>query len=506
MPEQLADKTIFSLFEVAKSIRKTISERYRTGYWIKAEMNKLNYYAHSGHCYPELLEKKEGKVVAEMKAILWKSDYGQINRRFLEMTKEPLKNGINILFWATIDYDPVHGLSLRILDIDPAYSLGELARERQENIQTLQRQGHYDRNRTLDFPLLPKRIALISVETSKGLADFLKIIDGNPYGYRFEHQLFPALLQGEKAIGSIQNQLKRIAEMRDLFDVVAIIRGGGGDVGLSAYNNLELATAIATFPLPVLTGIGHATNETVAELVAYKNAITPSELADFLIQRFHEFARPVDHAKKVLKEKTIHLLNGEQRNLQSSTKTLRSAIRHVNTGFAHQIHNLSVRLLHETKYQLMASHERSRQLQSALLSTSKSLLLHSGNSLQTAVRSISKDQIYAIKRANQLLSGMSLKLIRQTKHITQQHKITFDAVKPKLMSEIQYFISLKAQALAAEQRNVHLLDPVHVLKRGYSITLLNGQALKMAKDVKEGDEIKTILVNGELISKVINKS
>src|SRR5690606_26888894 len=182
------------------------------------------------------------------------------------------------------------GISLRIIDIDPNFSLGLLVREKQQSIERLRKEQIFDANRRIPFPLLPKRIAIISVETSKGLADFLNILDHNDWHYRFEYSLFPALLQGEKAIGSIIGQLHKIAESGSQFDAVALIRGGGGDVGLSCYNHYALASEIARFPIPVLTGIGHATNETVSELVAYKNAITPTGLAEFLIQHFHNFS------------------------------------------------------------------------------------------------------------------------------------------------------------------------------------------------------------------------
>src|SRR5690606_24562818 len=140
------------------------------------------------------------------------------------------------------------------------------------------------------FPLLPQRLAVISVQTSKGYADFNKIIDSNPWGYKFFHVLFPSLLQGDRAAESIRFQLERIRRVVAHFDVVAISRGGGGDVGLSRFNDLTLSRDIARFPIPVLTGIGHATHETVVEMISYKNAITPSELADYLIQKFHLFA------------------------------------------------------------------------------------------------------------------------------------------------------------------------------------------------------------------------
>ncbi|GHE28437.1 exodeoxyribonuclease VII large subunit [Sphingobacterium griseoflavum] len=322
MPEVLASKTIFSLLEVSRSIQKTIADRYKSLYWIKAEMNKLNHYTHSGHCYPELVEKKDGKIVAEMRSTLWKADFQRINALFIKQLGEPLREGITMLFQAAISYDPLYGFSLKILDIDPTFVLGELEKEKRESIQKLREEGLFGANRQLRFPLLAKRLAIISVETSKGLSDFFNIIKQNPWGYRFEYRLFPALLQGDKSIPSIIKQLAVIAEQSHEFDAVAIIRGGGGEVGLSSYNNYLLAKAIALFPIPVLTGIGHSTNETVSEMVAYKNAITPSELADFLIQKFHQFAIPVDEALRRIVDATNTQFIQEQRNLEQISRAI----------------------------------------------------------------------------------------------------------------------------------------------------------------------------------------
>lgn len=320
MPELIQDKTIFSLLEVSRSIQKTLAERYKSLYWIKAEMNKLNHYTHSGHCYPELVEKQDGKIVAEIRSILWKADYNRINNNFLKVAQEPLREGITMLFQASISYDPMYGLSLRIVDIDPTFTLGELEKEKLDSIRKLKAEGIYECNKLLDFPVVPKRLAIISVETSKGLSDFYKIINQNPWGYRIECTLFPALLQGDKSVPSIINQLAVIAEKIDTYDVVAIIRGGGGEVGLSSYNNYLLARAIAIFPIPVLTGIGHSTNYTVSEMVAYKNAITPSELADFLIQKFHNFAIPVDKAAESIQQLILTRFK-EERNVLSQLAT-----------------------------------------------------------------------------------------------------------------------------------------------------------------------------------------
>ncbi|PRD53957.1 exodeoxyribonuclease VII large subunit [Sphingobacterium gobiense] len=414
MPEVIDNKTIFSLLEVSRSIQKTIAERYKSLYWIKAEMNKLNHYSHSGHCYPELVEKREGKVVAEMRSILWKADYHRINDQFRSLLNEPLRDGITILFQAAISYDPLYGFSLKIVDIDPTFVLGELEREKRESIRKLQTEGIFSANRNLRFPRLPKRLAIISVETSKGLSDFFKIIDRNPWKYKFEYTLFPALLQGDKSVPSIIRQLANIAEKTEEFDTVAIIRGGGGDVGLSSYNNYQLAKAIAIFPIPVITGIGHSTNETVSEMVAHQNAITPSELADFLIQKFHQFAIPVDEVQNRIIQASKRLFEQEERLL---------------TQFS-----------------------------------------------------------------------QSLSWNAKTVLTTQQHKLT------TLMNHLQLFsmqlLKDRQTAINNIQRLMQLADPKQLLKKGFSITKINGHAITQDTAVKAGDEIETTLYEGTVRSKV----
>lgn len=159
-------------------------------------MNKLNFYKQSGHCYPELVEKKDGKIIAQIKSHLWRDDFNRVNNNFQRILKEPLKDGIKILFQAKITFDPVHGLALWIIDIDSSYTLGDLEREKQETIKQLKEEGIFNKNKTLNLPLLPQRIAIISVETSKGYADFLKVIETNSWNYKFFHILFPSLLQG----------------------------------------------------------------------------------------------------------------------------------------------------------------------------------------------------------------------------------------------------------------------------------------------------------------------
>ncbi len=427
-----------------------------------AEMNKLNYYSHSGHCYPELVEKREGKVIAQLKSNLWKNDFERINTNFLKVLKEPLKDGIKILFCASISFDPSHGLSLRILDIDPSFSLGELEREKQDTLARLKKEGIFNANKSLSLPLLPQRMAIISVETSKGYSDFLKIIDHNPWGYKFFKYLFPSLLQGEKSVISICNQLKQIRKVVHHFDVVAIIRGGGGDVGLSSYNNFDLAKEIALFPIPVLTGIGHSTNETVAEMVSFKNAITPTELADFLIQKFHDFSTPIKRGEEIIVERSKRVLREEKEKFQNLTKYFRSV----------------------TNTALMKSRVEIRSQSESLLQNSKFLIKKNEGLLKWATLGLEKNARIQIGARKKELK----ELILETKEITA----------------IQ--LNKEKENLLRIEKHVNILDPVNILRRGFSITLHNGTALRSSNDVQPGDKITTIVADGEIVSEVKSSS
>ncbi len=231
------DRRVYSLFEVAEHIREALRKAYPDFYWIKAEIAKLNFYPKSGHCYVDLVEKQDRVTKAEMRATIWASSYQMISAKFRQQTRENLHDGMTILFLASVNFHEVYGLSLNIIDIEPSFTIGEMAREKRTAIETLKKEGIFDHNRKLILPLLPKRIAVISVETSKGYHDFITTIQSNPYGYIFLCQLFPSILQGEKAIMTIQDQLRNIAGRTRYYDVVAIIRGGGGEVGLSAYDS-----------------------------------------------------------------------------------------------------------------------------------------------------------------------------------------------------------------------------------------------------------------------------
>lgn len=480
MPEKIDGKSIFSLYEVSKSIQKTLAERYTSVFWVKAEMNKLNFYKHSGHCYPELVEKKEGRVIAQFKAILWKDDYLRINQSFLRMLNEPLKDGIKILFLAKIVFDPAYGLSLSMLDIDPAFTLGDLEAEKQDTIKRLKAEGIYESNKQHTLPLLPQRIAIISVETSKGLADFLKVIDTNEWQYRFFYHLFPSLLQGENAVPGIINQLRRIKKVRHHFDVVAIIRGGGGDVGLSCYNHYELAKAIAQFPIPVITGIGHATNETVSEMISFSNQITPTKLAEYLLQKFHNFSVPVHQAEKRVAELSLRILQSEKERFQSSIGSFRLSTRNILQIHQSEMRNISGILRQQTRFRLQ---QASVSLQS----------------VKHDCTNVAKDFCH---RAALAIENNAINIRKETQRQLKQLDYTLSQEQQQLSIHSKLQVKTKFLELGNIEKNVNNMDPVNVLRRGYSITLLNGKAVRSITEVKAGDRLTTTLYEGALISTV----
>lgn len=478
MPEKIDGKSIFSLYEVSKSIQKTLGERYTSSFWVKAEMNKLNFYRHSGHCYPELVEKKEGRVIAQFKAILWRDDYLRINQVFLRTLKEPLKDGIKILFLAKVIFDPAYGLSLSIMDIDPAFTLGDLEAEKLDTINRLKEEGIYNNNKQQVLPLLPQRIAIISVETSKGLADFLKVIETNDWNYQFFYLLFPSLLQGENAVPGIINQLRRIKKVRHHFDAVAIVRGGGGDVGLSCYNHYELAKAIAMFPLPVITGIGHATNETVSEMISFSNQITPTKLAEYLLQRFHHFSVPVQEAEKRIAELSLRILKEEKERFQTSISTFKLSTRNVLQMNRGETRNISDRLRQQAVFRLRTAKVDLRVINEDIVSVVNGLCNRSRAAVENEADKIRKE--------------------------AQRQLLYFDAsvvgVQQQLTGQSRLLLKEKSMEISGLEKNVNNMDPVNVLKRGYSITLLNGKAIRSNQAVNAGDTIHTQLLEGTITS------
>jgi exodeoxyribonuclease VII large subunit len=410
--ETFHERPVYALSEITKSIESIIGRNYNRAYYIKAEILKLNHYPHSGHCYPELVEKENGKIKAQLRGVIWSTQFRSINERFVAITGELLKEDIAILCLATVEFSGQHGLNLQIQDIEPLYTLGEMARNKREVIEKLKKEQIFLLNKQKNLPIIPQNIAIISVETSKGYSDFMVILQQNSWNYRFQCTLFPSILQGDKALISMPHRLVEIAKRKEEFDCVVIVRGGGGDAGISCYDHYDLAAAVATFPIPVITGIGHSTNETVTDMVAFANKITPTEVAYFLIQQYHNFSIQVEECK---------------------TKLAKHVQEHLN-----------------------------------------------------------KKNLYFSKIYQQLML-----IIGKYNH---QKEKEIAGLTQRLYAGVLQYLLIQQNVLLQSQTKIEFLHPKNILKRGYSITIKNGKALRCSDEVFDGEVIVTKLWQGEIES------
>ena len=426
-----------SLLELSQSIERVISHTFKSAYWVRAEISRLNFYPKSGHCYPELVEKQHGKIVAEIRSTIWRNTFQQITSKFKVETGEDLKEGMKILFQVQVKYSPTHGISLNVIDIEPSFTIGEMAKEKKNTIDTLKKENVFDFNHQLPFPYFPSRIAIVSVSTSKGYHDFLTTIYSKAARFNINMELFPAILQGDTAVGSITEQLEVIQERANQFDIVLIIRGGGGDVGLHCYNHIKMARAVATFPIPVISGIGHSTNETVVEMVAHTNRITPTAVADTLVERFKNLELEWQKAFETIIQIPELILKPQQQKLIETTRALKSSA-------TLPLHNEKIKV-----QQLISDLNTSVQLQ------------------------LSKEK-----------SNISLNLIPKIKYLSQ-NRIT-DSIKN----------------LGHLESKLQILDPKSILKRGFSLTMVNNKSVQDVAQLKVGDSIQTLFHDGSVESEI----
>lgn len=269
-------------------------------YWVEAELSEVR--ERSGHCYMELVQKDltGNSTVARASARCWRSTWASVRPGFEQVTGEHFRAGLKVLLQVHAQFHENFGFSWIVTDIDPAYTLGDMARRRQEIIRILKEEGVFDLNKELCLSLFASRIAVVSSESAAGYGDFCNQLDTNAYGFAFSVRLFPAVMQGERTEGSIISALDAINSEADDFDCVVIIRGGGAVSDLSAFDSLALAENVANFPLPVITGIGHERDESVLDMVANKRVKTPTAAAAMLIENLkHTYDRIVQAQERI---------------------------------------------------------------------------------------------------------------------------------------------------------------------------------------------------------------
>lgn len=455
----MAQADALSLMELNTRIKEVINAGMERSYWVIGEISeiKVNY---SGHCYLELVQKDEesDQIVARSRATIWAQTFRLIKPYFETTTGQVLVSGLGILVKVSVEFHELFGLSLNILDIEPTYTVGELAVRKQKIIDRLKQEGVIDMNRELELPTLCRKIAVISSETAAGYGDFIDQLHQNTYGYKFYNKLFSAVMQGEEAEKSIIDALDRIYHFADFFDAVVIIRGGGSQADLSCFNSYWLAYHITQFPLPVLTGIGHEQDDSVTDIVAHTRLKTPTAVAEFLIDtmaRTEEFLNEV--SEQIVSEAGLFL---ESRNdeLLVTIKDIQISIKDFQNTNRSELVRYNTILI-----------DRSRRI------------LH--NQQLNLQRSEVKAEVMANKK---LTDGIQL----------------MEMYLHTLKRELRYKLGKAGQKLDAAGESIRLQNPQNILKKGYSITLKDNKSLSDVDSLNEGDTIETFLHKGKIRSSI----
>ena len=288
----------YTLRQLNLLVREAIEDALPDEYWVEAELSECR--ENSGHCYMELIEKDErsNTPVARASAKCWRQTWMMVKPYFERTTGQPLRAGMKVLLKVYAQFHEAYGFSWIVSDIDPTYTLGDMARKRQEIIRQLKEEGVFDLQRELSIPTFAKRIAVISAQNAAGYGDFCRQLEDNEYGFRFEVTLFPAIMQGEQVEASVVDALNKIYQRISDFDVVCILRGGGATADLSGFDTLALAENVAQFPLPVITGIGHDRDESILDMVANTRVKTPTAAAALLIDNLLRVLERLDDASQ----------------------------------------------------------------------------------------------------------------------------------------------------------------------------------------------------------------
>ena len=318
-----------SLYELNALVRRSLEQCLPDECWVQAELSDVRTNS-TGHCYLEFVQKdpRSNSLIAKARGTIWANVFRLLKPYFEEATGQAFVSGIKVLVQVTVSFHELYGYSLTVQDIDPTYTLGDMARRRREILRQLEEEGVLTLNKELDMPRLPQRIAVISSPTAAGYGDFCHQLENNSRGFYFYTELFPALMQGDRVEESVLSALDRVNARLSEFDVVVIIRGGGATSDLSGFDTYLLAAACAQFPLPIITGIGHERDDTVLDSVAHTRVKTPTAAAEFLIESMDSAADELEMLASRLHEGVRNLLQQEQRRLSGYKNRIPSAAYH----------------------------------------------------------------------------------------------------------------------------------------------------------------------------------
>ena len=457
----MADLKHISLSELQTLIKKGLADSHPLPYWVVAEISelKVNY---SGHCYLELVEKGGANSVPKAKAnaVIWKNHYSMIGSYFLSATGGELCAGIKVLVKVTVNYHELYGLSFQITDIEPSYTLGDIEAQRRETIDRLQKEGIYDMNREAELPGVLQRLAVISSAQAAGYQDFMNELGQNPKGYVYRISLFQTIMQGHETEESAIAALDAIAGQMDDFDAVIVIRGGGSQSDLAAFNGYRLTSHLAQFPLPVLTGIGHDKDQSVADLVAHTPLKTPTAVATFLTEHNMLFEAGID----ILLEEIIEFAEDNLNNERNRLLEYGHLLNQVTTGFIH---------------------EAGRRLDERLANIRYRSAMYTQEQRSFCTRLAAEITHIPVRQLQAASSDLSEK----------QRRIT---------ELTRFYLANRENKLSLLELKLEAKNPEHILQMGYAIVRgQDGKAVKSIAEIKTDDILSIQLQGGTAETQVI---
>lgn len=432
-------RNALSLLELNQLLAEVIEIGMPREYWVEAEISELRVVR--GHCYIDLIEKTEGTntPIARASAKCWQNTWSVISPYFEKVTGQRLCSGMNVLMLVSANFHPAYGFSWIISDIDPTYTLGDMARKRQAIIEQLKREGVFDLQKELSLPLFCQHIAVISSANAAGYGDFVDQLESNAYGFRFVTRLFPATMQGEGVEQSVIAALNNIYETfltsdETAPDCVVIIRGGGATSDLSGFDTLALAENVAQFPIPVITGIGHERDESILDMISHTRVKTPTAAAALLIDHLKRVWDYLQEAQGVLETNARQRMDLEQMRLQRAAQKIPPLFS-------------------------LFKERQERRIDSMMR-----------DMIAAAQRSIS-DDMHKLETLESIIKPML------------ERRVTGEMHRLQMLGQ-----------------RVSALDPDLLLKRGYSITLHEGKIVRDASQLKHGDKIETRVEKGTIHS------
>ena len=373
-----------SLSELTSQIQETIRLNFDSAVWIRAEISELRENP-GGHCYLELIEKDKDSdaILAKTKATIWASTYRMLKPYFESSTGQTLRSGLNVLVAVSVEFHGVYGFSLNVRDIDPTFTIGEMAARRLQIIRQLEADGIVDMNKQLEFPTLPQRLAIISSASAAGYGDFSDQLKNDESHFAFYPKLFPSIMQGDQAEKSIIAALEKIYSNIDLFDVVVIIRGGGATTDLACFDSYELALNCAQFPLPIIAGIGHQRDISILDMVAHISVKTPTAAAEFLISVMQEAENQVVNLLADIQDVIKAKIENEVRFFDQTQLRIKQILRSWVVQKSYVLERQKNRLKSALRMQLLKQTNRLSLLEKNIEAHSPAFLLKHGYTITT---------------------------------------------------------------------------------------------------------------------------